>query len=336
MMMGQWGCSALWTGIDLQGDAQAAGPGSFAGKGVKVMDFEEEVRRRREDVNQILKKYLPKEEGFQKTLLEAMNYSMLAGGKRLRPLMMKCSYEMYGGEGQVIEPFMAAMEMIHTHSLIHDDLPAMDNDEYRRGMKTTHIIFGEAMAILAGDALLNHGYETAVRAFSMISMSDDAAMANVASALGILSRKTGIEGMIGGQSLDVEYDGQALTEGQVDYIYSRKTGALIEASLMIGAALAGAPEGDIKLLETVGADVGTAFQIRDDVLDVTGTVEELGKNVKSDERNQKTTYVTLHGIEASNRQVELLSRRAIESFDKLHGKHAFLRKLLLELIVRNR
>ena len=317
---------------------------------MEKMDFERELNRRRDHVNEVIRSYLPAEEGFQKTLFEAVNYSMLAGGKRLRPLMIECTYEMFGGQGRLAEPFMAGMEMIHTHSLIHDDLPAMDNDEYRRGMKTTHIMYGEAIAILAGDALLSSGYAAAASAFSMSGSLEDTrgdrekravccgaeTGLRIARALRILALKSGMDGMIGGQSCDVEYDGRALSEGQLDFIYRYKTGALIEASLMIGAILAGAPEEDVAKLEAIGTDVGVAFQIRDDILDQVSTTEELGKPVGSDEKNHKTTYVTLHGLKEAERQVEFLSGRAIDSFDTLSAQHPFLRELLKQLIKRTK
>ena len=198
------------------------------------MNFEEELTRSTELVNNIIQGFLPREEGFQKTLLEAMNYSMNAGGKRLRPLLMLQTYKLFGGGSAVVEPFMAAMEMIHTHSLIHDDLPAMDNDEYRRGRKTTHVVYGEAMGILAGDALLNYAYETASKAFVLEPDNQ-----NVGRAFHILASKTGVYGMIGGQSVDVENEKNAnisMSQEQLDFIYRLKTSALIEASMMIGAS----------------------------------------------------------------------------------------------------
>ena len=254
------------------------------------MNFNLEMEKRQEKITRILEYYLPKEEGFQKTVLEAMNYSMRAGGKRLRPLLMLETYRMFGGEGQIIEPFMAAMEMIHTHSLIHDDLPALDNDEYRRGRRTTHIVYGEAMAILAGDALLNYAYETAVRAFE-IEPGNPA----IGKALRILTKKTGIYGMLGGQCVDVEYEGKNLERERLDFIYRLKTSALIEASMMVGAVLAGASDEKIALLERVAGKVGLAFQIQDDILDVTKSSKELGKSA-SDLDNKKSTYVTLLGL----------------------------------------
>ena len=295
------------------------------------MNFNLEMEKRQEKITGILEYYLPKEEGFQKTVLEAMNYSMRAGGKRLRPLLMLETYRMFGGEGQIIEPFMAAMEMIHTHSLIHDDLPALDNDEYRRGRRTTHIVYGEAMAILAGDALLNYAYETAVRAFE-IEPGNPA----IGKALQILTKKTGIYGMLGGQCVDVEYEGKNLERERLDFIYRLKTSALIEASMMVGAVLAGASDEKIALLERVAGKVGLAFQIQDDILDVVSTTETLGKPVGSDEENRKTTYVTLEGIEKAREDVRRLSDEAIEELDTLEEKNPFLMELLKSLIDRKK
>ena len=249
--------------------------------------------------------------------------------------MIESTCRMFGGDLRLAEPFMAAMEMIHTHSLVHDDLPAMDNDEYRRGRKTTHVVYGEAMAILAGDGLLNLGYETAARAYCLCG-NDASKILRVSKALQILAEKTGISGMLGGQSLDVELDGQPLSREQLTYIYSHKTGALIEGSLMIGAALAGAEQDQLDLLEQIGRDVGDAFQIRDDILDVTSTLEEIGKPVGSDAKNQKTTYVTIHGIEASEAEVRKLSERALEACGRLEAEDPFLRALLKYLIDRRK
>ena len=256
------------------------------------MNFKEELQERTGQVNELIQKFLPKEEGFAAELAQAMNYSMTAGGKRLRPILMWESYRLFGGKGQVVAPFMAAMEMIHTHSLIHDDLPALDNDEYRRGKKTTHAQFGEAMGILSGDALLNYAYEVAFHAFYLEPDNK-----NIPLALQILSSKTGIYGMLGGQSVDVTNEGKEISEEMLLYIYENKTSALIEASMMVGAALAGASDEKIRGMEQVASKVGLAFQIQDDILDVTSTTEELGKPVHSDEKNQKITYVTLYGIE---------------------------------------
>lgn len=226
---------------------------------------------------------------------------------------------------------MAAMEMIHTHSLIHDDLPAMDNDEYRRGRKTTHIVYGEAMAILAGDGLLNLAYETASRAFEMEPENPA-----VGKAMAVLARKTGITGMIGGQSVDVEQSGKDLSRGQLDFIYRLKTSALIEGSMMVGAILAGASADEAAQIEQVASDVGLAFQIRDDILDVTSTSQVLGKPINSDEKNHKTTYVTMEGLKKAEKDVKEISGRAIDVLDQLGRKNEFLRNLILELVIREK
>lgn len=298
---------------------------------VSLVNFKEELKNKQNKIEEIIRNYLPKETGSAKDLARAMNYSMLAGGKRLRPMLMQETYRLFGGEGSLVEPFMAAMEMIHTHSLVHDDLPAIDNDEYRRGKKTTHAQFGESMAILCGDALLNYAYETAFLAFSQ---TKDAA--RVGRALQIMGDKTGIYGMLGGQTVDVENDGRPLTIEELDYIYANKTSALIEGSMMIGAALAGATEEEIFLIESVGYRVGIAFQIQDDILDVTSTSEILGKPVFSDEKNHKTTYVTLRGVEAASEEVRRLSDEALKNLQELGVSNPFLNELITYLITRKK
>ena len=295
------------------------------------MNFKEELEQKVQRINEVIKSYLPREEGFQKTLMEAMNYSMLSGGKRLRPLLMQETYRMFGGTERVVEPFMAAMEMIHTHSLIHDDLPALDNDEYRRGRKTTHVVYGEAMAILAGDALLNYAYETAAMSFSM-----DEDRKRTTEAFRILTKKTGVYGMLGGQCVDVESEGQAVSKEKLDFIYRLKTSALIEASMMVGAVLGGATKEQVSIVEKAARDVGLAFQIQDDILDVVSTMEVLGKPVFSDEENQKTTYVTIEGIEKAGKEVEEISGRALEALDSLGFTNPFLRELIQSLVHREK
>lgn len=295
------------------------------------MNFKEALQSRTEKIENIIRHYLPKEEGFAKTLASAMNYSMLAGGKRLRPMMMREVYQMFGGEEKVIEPFMAAMEMIHTHSLIHDDLPALDNDEYRRGRETTWKVYGEDMGVISGAALLNYAYEVAFSGFDLTRHQD-----RVILALQVLGAKTGIYGMLGGQSVDVENDGQPLELPVLDYIYKNKTSALIEASMMIGAILAGAGNDRIRQVEKAAGYVGLAFQIEDDILDVTSTQEELGKPIHSDEKNHKTTYVTLEGVKKAQQEVEQLSREAVAIFDGLEEKNEFLRTLIWELVNRKK
>ena len=297
---------------------------------VDLTNFDDEMKKRVTEVKRIIESYLPEEEGFQRTLLEAVNYSMLVGGKKLRPLLMQQTYAMFGGTSPAIRPFMAAIEMIHTHSLIHDDLPAMDNDEYRRGKKTTHGVYGEAMALLAGDALLNYAYETAAKAFDL-----DPGNPRLGKAFQILAAKTGLDGMIGGQSVDVEYVDKPLTQEQLFFIYKLKTSALIEASMMIGAVLAGATQEETEKIERIARNVGLAFQIQDDILDVVGEEETLGKPTKSDEKNKKTTYVTVKGLEKAQEDVAKYSEEAIRIMEELPYENEFLHELILHLIHRN-
>lgn len=296
--------------------------------------FMEELQQKVEHINDVLEKFLPAEEGQQRIIFEAMNYSVRAGGKRLRPILMEETYHMFGGSSAVIEPFMAAIEMIHTYSLVHDDLPAMDNDEYRRGKKTTHAVYGEAMGILAGDALLNLAYETAAKAFDM-----EVADTRVARAFAVLAKKAGVYGMVGGQVVDVESeksDDCSITREKLDFIYRLKTGALIESSMMIGAILAGASSDEVSRVEQIAAKLGLAFQIQDDVLDVTSTLEVLGKPVGSDEKNNKATYVTFEGLDKAVSDVERISKEAEEQLDDLVYDDAFLKELFEYLIHREK
>lgn len=295
------------------------------------MELREQLLQYTKETEDVVYSFLPKEEGHQKTIFEAMNYSVKAGGKRLRPLLMREVYRLFGGTGKEIEPFMAAIEMIHTSSLIHDDLPCMDNDEYRRGRKTTWVAYGYDMAVLSGDALLIYAIETASRAFAMTAHAD-----RVGRCIGILAEKTGIYGMIGGQTVDVELTNQPVSREQLDFIYQLKTGALLEASMMIGAVLAGASKEELQTVERIAANVGLAFQIQDDILDVTSTTDELGKPVHSDEKNEKTTYVTLRGLEQAKRDVEVISEEALTLLEGLPVANPFLTRLLRELIHRKK
>jgi len=290
------------------------------------------MKQKVQKIEDILQEYLPKQRGYQSVIMEAMGYSLLAGGKRLRPMLMQETFCLYDGTSKALRPFMAALEMIHTYSLVHDDLPAMDNDEYRRGRKTTHIVYGEDMGILAGDALLNYAFETAFRAFVI----EPEKSLSIGRALAVLGEKAGIYGMIGGQVIDVKETGHTVAKDVLDTIYRLKTAALIEAAMMIGAILGGASEEDVKKVERIAEYVGVAFQIQDDILDVTSTSEVLGKPVHSDEKNEKTTYVTLMGIDEAKKEVERLSNEAITLLHQLPGKNAFLEELLLQLIHRNK
>ena len=295
------------------------------------MNFQDELAKRTEETEKVIRSFLPAEAGFAGTMAQAMNYSMLAGGKRLRPMLIRETYRLFDGKEEVIKPFMAGMEMIHTHSLIHDDLPALDDDDYRRGRLTTHKVYGEAMGVLSGVALLNYAYETMFQAFALTKEQD-----RVIHALRVVSQKTGIHGMLGGQSVDVENDGKPLEKEMLDYIYRNKTSALIEASMMTGAILAGANEQEVSAVEKAAGNIGLAFQIQDDILDVVSTTEMLGKPVGSDKENNKTTYVTLEGLEKAGEDVKRLSDEAIGELDMLEEKNPFLMELLKSLINRKK
>ena len=282
-------------------------------------------------VTDIIYSFCPTEEGLQQTVIDAMNYSVKAGGKRLRPLVLLVTLKLFGGEEEEAYPFMAAIEMIHTYSLVHDDLPAMDNDKYRRGKLTTHAKFGENMAILAGDALLNYAYE----------IMSDAVMNSkypkrAIRAMQTIARKAGIYGMVGGQTVDVENEGKEMSIDTINYIHNLKTAALIEGSMMAGAILAGAKAEEIDIVEKIAKSIGVAFQIQDDILDVTGDTNQLGKAVLSDEKNHKTTYVSLLGVNISKEHVKRYSRDAIELLESLNKDDAFLKFLFVKLIDRDK
>ena len=299
-----------------------------------MVNFQDELKKRTEEIEAVLKSYLPREEGFAKTMAQAMNYSVLAGGKRLRPMLILETCRMFGGEDKLAYPFMAAMEMIHTHSLVHDDLPALDNDDYRRGRLTTHKVYGEAMGVLSGVALLNYAYEVMLTAFDLAE--DEKARARVINALKVMSHKTGLYGMLGGQSVDVENDGKPMSREMINYIYENKTSALIEGSMMAGAILGGASAEEVAVVEKAASGIGLAFQIQDDILDVTSTMEVLGKPIGSDEKNHKASYVSFEGLEKAREDVALYTNSAVARMDSLVVKNEFLNELLLYLISREK
>ena len=310
-------------------------------------DFNKRLADKAAHIEDILKAFLPKEEGYARTVIEAMNYSLLAGGKRLRPMMILEAYKLFAGndaDEKVVYPFMAAMEMIHTYSLVHDDLPAMDNDEYRRGRKTTHAVYGAGMATLAGDGLLNFAYETAINgAIRGTTLSDyDGDNSNrYLAALDILAGKAGIYGMVGGQCADICAENatdvpEDEMKDTLHYIDENKTGALIEASLMTGAVLGGASAQQVSMMEKIGSNVGIAFQIQDDILDITSTSEVLGKPIGSDEKNGKSTYVSLYGMDNARGSVKKLSEEATGILDGLGFENSFLHELFNYLIYREK
>ena len=310
--------------------------------------FQELLKQKTAYVNDVLEQYLPVEEGLQKTVLEAMNYSVSVGGKRLRPIFLWESFLLCGGrteEKAYAEPFMAALEMIHTYSLVHDDLPAMDNDVLRRGKPTTWYQYGEATGILAGDGLLNYAFETVSKELARIAAGDcggtvpgEERLKRAVLALEVLSRKAGVYGMIGGQTVDLEAEGKgaSVSEEELLFIHKNKTAALIQAPMMIGAILAGAGESQVALLENCACHIGLAFQIQDDILDVVGDTGELGKTVGSDAQNDKQTYVRLKGLEQAEREVETLSLEAVRILDSFEGEHEFLKELVMQLIGRRK
>lgn len=300
-------------------------------------DFRQELEQRVKYIEELLEQYLPKKGDAPGIIIDAMNYSLLAGGKRLRPVFMMETYRLVSGEKSIskeLEAFLCAMEMLHTYSLVHDDLPAMDNDEYRRGRKTTWAVYGDAMGILAGDGLLNYAFETASRAFDACKSEEN--YRRVARAMQVFARNAGIYGMIGGQVADVsaEKEGRALSEQEILYVHTHKTGALIEASMLIGAILAGADSRQLQSLSDCAMNIGVAFQIQDDILDVVGDSKELGKPIGSDAANGKQTYVTLNGLEHSAKEVERMSMEAVNILKGFSGDHSFLEQLTEYLIHR--
>ncbi len=303
--------------------------------------FEEKLLEKASEAESILQKFLPVEEGYQRQVIEAMNYSVLAGGKRIRPVLMMETFRAFGGSNlSVLEPFMAAMEMIHNYSLVHDDLPAMDNDEYRRGRKTTHVVYGAGMATLAGDGLLNYAYETALKSFLInaeLAEYDGVIKDRRVQAMDILARKAGIYGMVGGQCADICAENKtSVTEDELIFIHENKTAALLEGSMMIGAVLAGALAAEVEAVEQAARKIGVAFQIQDDILDVIGDEDQLGKPIGSDEKNGKTTYVTLKGLEVSKKDVERLSDEAAEILKSAKKSEEFLIPLVLWMISRQK
>lgn len=289
------------------------------------MNFKEEMRNLTALVDDYLVKYFDRlnREVPEKRLVESMSYSVMAGGKRIRPVLMLAVTKMLSGDPQEVMPFAAAIEMIHTYSLIHDDLPAMDNDDYRRGKLTNHKVFGEAMAILAGDALLNEAFSLLFEA----SANAGDKMEHWVKASCIIARAAGRDGMIAGQVIDMESEGTQVSATKLKTMHRKKTGALITASVIVPAVFLGLSEDKIKALTEYAENIGIAFQIRDDILDVEGTIEELGKPVGSDERNRKTTYVSLYGLDGAKEMLREVTRKAVESLDVFGERAWFLKEI---------
>ncbi len=297
------------------------------------MDAAEELKRRVVLVNKKIEAFLPREEGNYAIVAEAMNYSVRNGGKRLRPILMGEVARLFDAKPVALSQFMAAMEMIHSYSLVHDDLPAMDNDLLRRGKPTTHAKFGHAMGILAGDGLLNRAYEVAIGSLDVARTADE--FERITKALHVLSQNAGIFGMIGGQVMDVEAESMDdVTDEYLIETYALKTGALLSASMVIGAILAGATDEQVEIVESLADKIGLAFQVQDDILDVSGDEKKLGKTVGSDQLNDKTTMVTLHGLEACGQMVRALTNDALALLYELPGDKELLAGILEWMVYR--
>lgn len=278
-----------------------------------MITFDRALQEKKKQVEEHLYTYFSDFAGLQKTVFQAADYSLKAGGKRLRPVLLLEACRLFGGTSEQAMPFACALEMIHTYSLIHDDLPAMDDDDYRRGKPTNHVVYGEGMAILAGDALLNFAYELMIRETLQAGAMQDRYLR----AMGEIAAAAGPFGMIGGQTVDLESENQAVPLETVDFIHAHKTGALITASLTAGAIIGGAGETELDRIRHYGRNIGLAFQIIDDILDITGDQEKLGKDIGSDQEKQKSTYPSILGLEASRQKAQTLlteSRRILEVF----------------------
>lgn len=295
------------------------------------MEFKQLLKERINYIESLLNNYTPKEEGYQKTIMEAMNYSLKAGGKRLRPILTLESCRIVGGNEEDAIPFAIAIEMIHTYSLIHDDLPALDNDDLRRGKPTNHKVFGEGMATLAGDALLNYAFEV------MLSSAIDKEDANkYLKAINEVAKHAGIYGMIGGQVVDVESENKVIDKDKLDFIHLNKTAAMIIGCMRAGAIVGGADKEALEKITTYAKNIGLSFQIVDDILDIVGEEEKLGKPIGSDLENHKSTYPSLLGLEESRRIANELIDEAKNTIKDLSSEVEFLNQLADYIINRDR
>ena len=292
------------------------------------MNFKEEQKEKVEKIEAILREYLPEANGYQSVIMEAMEYSLMAGGKRLRPMLMMETYRLFGGETEVIYPFMAAMEMIHTYSLVHDDLPCMDNDDYRRGRLSCHKQYGEATALLAADALVTAAFEAVANAPTHPQSRVQAAAH--------LAKAAGARGMLYGQELDKHYETVHASESELLELHAHKTGALIIAGVDLGCDAAQADDALCTALQHYAAELGLVFQIVDDILDVTATTEELGKPVGSDAENDKTTFITLYGLEGARSLAKQHNDAALAALADLGPEADFLREMAVELLTRSK
>ena len=293
------------------------------------MAFKENLNTKSAYIEDLLKEYMPKEEGYQKTIFEAMNYSLSAGGKRLRPILTMEACKVVGGNVEDAIPFAMAIEMIHTYSLIHDDLPALDNDDLRRGKKTNHIVYGEDMAILAGDALLNYAFEV------MLSNSIDKENPNkYLNAINEIAKTSGIYGMIGGQVVDIQSENKQISKEMLDYIHNNKTAAIIIGCMRAGAIIGDATQEQLEKITKYAKNIGLSFQIVDDILDIVGDESKLGKKVGSDIENHKSTYPSLIGLDESKNIAYELIQEAKESINSINKETKFLSDLADYIIDR--
>lgn len=287
------------------------------------MNFDKNLSEKKKRVEQHLYTYFSDFSGLQQTVYQAADYSLKAGGKRLRPVLLLEACELFGGTEQDAMAFACAMEMIHTYSLIHDDLPAMDDDDFRRGKPTNHVVYGEGMAILAGDGLLNRAYEVMIHsALNSVEFRDRYLMA-----MGTIAEAAGVSGMIAGQVVDLESEHKAVPLETVDFIHAHKTGAMITASLVAGAIIGGANSEELEKIRHYGRNIGMAFQIIDDILDITGDQEKLGKDIGSDVEKQKSTYPSILGLEESRKIAQELLRESKEILEDYGHKGDFLKAL---------
>ncbi|MFR3372351.1 MAG: polyprenyl synthetase family protein [Clostridioides difficile] len=293
------------------------------------MEFKQCLKEKASFVEKVLKEYMPKEEGYQKTVIEAMNYSLSAGGKRLRPILTLEACKIVGGNEDEAIPFAIAIEMIHTYSLIHDDLPALDNDDLRRGRPTNHKVYGEAMGILAGDALLNYAFEVML-AGSINKENPEKYL----KAINEIAKGAGIYGMIGGQVVDVESENKQIEKEKLDYIHMNKTAAMMVGCMRAGATIGGANSEQMEEITKNAKNIGLSFQIVDDILDIVGDEAKLGKKVGSDIENHKSTYPSLLGLDKSKEIAHNLIDEAKKSIEKLSDDVDFLKGLAEYIIDR--
>jgi len=288
------------------------------------MNFIEELNDLSVLIDQYLAKYFDQyDDPYENNILESMRYSLFAGGKRVRPALSLSVAKLLSGSFDDIMPFAAAIEMIHTYSLIHDDLPSMDNDDYRRGKLTNHKVFGEAMAVLSGDCLLNEAYELLMQT----ALNAGNKMKNALDAAYFIARAAGKGGMISGQVIDIESEGKALSYETLRQMYRRKTGALLKASVMAPALYYNVSASIMDALNEYADSIGLAFQIKDDILDVESSTEELGKPAGSDERNRKTTYVTLFGLNNAKNKLDTVIQKAVDAIMPFGEKAWFLKEM---------